>query len=74
MNLASCAVLACPARPQKSRGRPEDLVGRQVVVVANLSPRKMVGLESRGMLLMATDRAGKLVPLVAASEPGSTVS
>jgi methionyl-tRNA synthetase len=53
---------------------PEDLVGKHVVVVSNLAPRKMVGLESRGMLLMATDRTGKLVPLVADSEPGSTVS
>jgi methionyl-tRNA synthetase len=52
----------------------EDLIGKHVIVVSNLAPRKMVGLESRGMLLMATDRAGKLVPLFAESEPGSTVS
>ncbi|MGE0785517.1 MAG: methionine--tRNA ligase [Sandaracinaceae bacterium] len=54
--------------------KPEDLVGKTVVVVANLAPRKMVGLESQGMLLMAEDREGKLVPLVADSEPGSTIS
>ncbi|MCZ7678971.1 MAG: methionine--tRNA ligase subunit beta [Sandaracinaceae bacterium] len=53
---------------------PEDLVGRRVVVVANLAPRQMVGLESHGMLLMAEDREGKLVPLTAESEPGSTIS
>lgn len=53
---------------------PEDLVGKRVIVVSNLAPRKMVGLESRGMLLMATDRTGKLVPLLADSEPGSVVS
>ncbi|MCA9604549.1 MAG: methionine--tRNA ligase, partial [Myxococcales bacterium] len=35
---------------------PEDLVGKRVIVVTNLAPRKMVGLESQGMLLMAEDR------------------
>jgi tRNA-binding EMAP/Myf-like protein len=43
------------------------------VVVANLAPRKMLGLESQGMLLMAETRDGKLVPVLADSEPGSTV-
>jgi methionyl-tRNA synthetase len=38
----------------------EDIVGRQVVVVANLAPRKMRGIESQGMILMAEDKAGKL--------------
>ena len=33
--------------------RPEELVGRQIVVVANLQPRKMRGIESQGMLLAA---------------------
>ncbi len=33
---------------------PEELVGRKVVVVANLAPRKMRGLESNGMLLAAS--------------------
>jgi len=36
---------------------PEDLVGRKVVVVTNLAPRKMRGLESNGMLLAASDGA-----------------
>ncbi len=40
--------------------QPEDIVGRQVVVVVNLAPRKMKGVESRGMILMAEDAAGKL--------------
>ena len=40
---------------------PEEVVGRQVVVVANLAPRKMRGIESNGMILMAEDPAtGKL--------------
>jgi len=33
---------------------PESLLGKQIVVVANLEPRKMRGLESHGMLLAAT--------------------
>ncbi len=53
---------------------PEELLGKNVIVVTNLAPRKMVGLESQGMLLMAEDRSGKLVPVSAESEPGSTVS
>lgn len=33
---------------------PESLVGRKIVIVANLKPRKMRGLESQGMLLAAS--------------------
>ncbi len=40
--------------------KPEDIVGKQVVVVANLAPRKMRGIESNGMILMAEDKEGKL--------------
>ncbi len=32
---------------------PEDLIGKQIVVVANLQPRKFMGIESQGMLLAA---------------------
>ncbi|MEO8852382.1 MAG: methionine--tRNA ligase, partial [Ginsengibacter sp.] len=39
---------------------PEEIVGKQVVVVANLAPRKMRGIESNGMILMAEDKEGKL--------------
>lgn len=39
---------------------PEDLVGKKIVVVANLQPAKLMGVESRGMLLAATDDEGKL--------------
>ena len=38
----------------------EDIIGKQVVVVANLAPRKMRGIESQGMILMAEDKTGKL--------------
>lgn len=40
---------------------PEDIIGKQVSVVANLAPRKMKGIESNGMILMAEDNNGKLV-------------
>ncbi len=40
--------------------KPEDIIGKQVVLVANLAPRKMRGIESNGMILMAADKAGKL--------------
>ncbi len=39
---------------------PEEITGRQVVVVTNLAPRKMRGIESNGMILMAEDAQGKL--------------
>jgi methionyl-tRNA synthetase len=35
--------------------QPEDLVGMTIVVVANLAPAKIRGVESRGMLLAAVD-------------------
>lgn len=55
---------------------PEEMVGKQVTIVANLAPRKMMGTESQGMILMAEDAEGNL-RLVEPNEkvnPGSTVS
>ena len=40
---------------------PEELVGRQVLVLANLAPREIKGIESRGMILMAEDALHRLV-------------
>jgi methionyl-tRNA synthetase len=40
--------------------QPEAIIGKQVVVVINLAPRKMKGIESNGMILMAEDATGKL--------------
>jgi methionyl-tRNA synthetase len=40
--------------------QPDAIVGKQVVIVANLAPRKMRGIESNGMILMAEDAGGKL--------------
>lgn len=40
---------------------PEEIIGKQVTLVANLAPRKMKGIDSQGMILMAEDATGKLV-------------
>jgi methionyl-tRNA synthetase len=55
---------------------PEEIVGKQVTVVTNLAPRKMRGIESNGMILMAEDKSGKLhfVNPDGSVEPGSGVS
>ncbi|MBQ8471265.1 MAG: methionine--tRNA ligase subunit beta, partial [Alistipes sp.] len=39
---------------------PEELVGKQVLVLVNLEPRELKGTLSRGMILMAEDASGKL--------------
>jgi methionyl-tRNA synthetase len=54
----------------------EEMVGKQVVVVVNLAPRKMKGIESQGMILTAEDRDGKLRLLKPEEvvSPGSSVS
>lgn len=39
---------------------PEDLVGKQVTFLANLAPRKMMGIDSEGMILLAEDADGSL--------------
>jgi len=56
---------------------PEQLVGKQIVVVANLAPRQMRGEVSQGMLLAATDPATGRVIVISPSEAaaaGSRVS
>lgn len=39
---------------------PDDLIGKKIVVVTNLKPVKLMGIESHGMLLAATDEEGRL--------------
>jgi len=39
---------------------PEEVIGKKVIVLANLAPRKMRGVESQGMILMAEDADGNL--------------
>ena len=41
--------------------KPEELVGRKVVIVANLAPRKLRGIESQGMIVAASVNDGKPV-------------
>lgn len=55
--------------------QPEELVGRRVVVVANLAPRKLRGIESRGMLLAASGgpRGLTLAEVPEDAAPGSRV-
>lgn len=43
--------------------KPEDFLGKMVVVVANLKPKKMAGLVSEGMLLATCGEGGTPVPL-----------
>jgi methionyl-tRNA synthetase len=55
--------------------QPGELVGKQISIVANLEPRNIKGIESKGMILMAEDNRGKLV-LVSPEEKitnGSTI-
>ena len=54
---------------------PEDLIGKQVVVVANLESAKLRGTESQGMLLAASDD-GRVIILTPEKsvQPGSKVS
>ena len=56
--------------------QPEEMVGKQVIVVTNLAPRKMKGIESQGMILTAEDKDGKLQLLKPENNvaPGSNVS
>lgn len=55
---------------------PEELIGKTIVVVANLEPAKLMGIESEGMLLAAsTDDGSKLTLITTSADipPGSTV-
>ena len=40
--------------------KPEDLIGKQGAYVQNLKPRKLMGLESQGMMLFAKDEKGNM--------------
>jgi methionyl-tRNA synthetase len=49
---------------------PEEVIGKQVTILVNLAPRKIMGVESQGMILMAEDKDGKLRML----QPNEVVS
>jgi methionyl-tRNA synthetase len=50
---------------------PEDLIGRQVIIVANLKPAKLMGIESNGMVLAAKDVGGEKESLILTTVSGS---
>jgi len=53
---------------------PESLIGRKVVIVANLKPAKLMGVESQGMVLAAGDKeVGGLVTILEEVDPGTKV-
>jgi methionyl-tRNA synthetase len=52
--------------------QPEEIIGREVVVIVNLAPAKIFGVESNGMVLAAGDTASLLVPLKPV-DPGTKI-
>jgi len=50
---------------------PQSIIGKQISIVANLEPRKIKGIESKGMILMAEDRDGKLVMVTPSEKVGN---
>ena len=56
--------------------KEEELLGKHVIIAANLAPRKMKGVESRGMLLACDYNDGKNVELLTApwAEPGTVIT
>jgi methionyl-tRNA synthetase len=50
--------------------QPESLIGRTIVIVANLKPAKLMGIESNGMVLAASPEGGKPVLVTVEAEPG----
>ncbi|MBR6015973.1 MAG: methionine--tRNA ligase, partial [Prevotella sp.] len=55
--------------------QPEQLVGKDVLFIANFEPRKIMGIESQGMILSAVDADGSLAvtSLLRGVKPGSQV-
>ncbi|MFA5737016.1 MAG: methionine--tRNA ligase subunit beta [Candidatus Paceibacterota bacterium] len=56
---------------------PEDLVGKKIVVVTNLEPRSLMGLESQGMVLAVLNQENKptiLVPENKNINPGTLIT
>lgn len=51
---------------------PEILIGKQIVIVANLEPRKLMGHESNGMLLAASDDLGPVLLMPESEVPPGT--
>jgi methionyl-tRNA synthetase len=55
--------------------KPKELIGKQIVIVANLKPAKLMGILSQGMVLTASDKGTcRLVTLDGPSKPGTTLA
>jgi methionyl-tRNA synthetase len=54
--------------------KADEIIGQSVAVVANLAPKKMMGIESNGMILMGEDRDGKLHFVETDAKPGSPIT
>jgi len=53
--------------------QPEDLIGKQVIYLANLEPRLLRGVESQGMILAAGDQKAVLLQPSEKTDPGSQI-
>ena len=65
-----------PHEDEDCRGGPvRDLIGKQVVIVANLKPTKIMGILSQGMVLTATKKKTcRLITVDGPAEPGTPLS
>lgn len=55
--------------------KPEEVIGKKVIIVANLKPAKLMGIQSEGMVLAAKDASGlRVLTVDGEAEPGSKVS
>jgi len=52
---------------------PDDLVGKEIVVVANLEPKKLMGIESQGMILAADKEGGPVLLIPEKEVPPGTI-
>jgi methionine--tRNA ligase beta chain len=52
--------------------RPEELPGRSIIIIANLEPKKIMGLESQGMLLAASGLEGPVILMPEREVPPGT--
>jgi methionine--tRNA ligase beta chain len=52
---------------------PEDLIGRQVIIVTNLKPTKLMGVESNGMILAASIDGKPVLASVSEKVPNGTI-
>lgn len=53
---------------------PEQIIGKKVIIIANLAPATIMGIESRGMVLAAGDKVSLELPQIQNLPPGSSVS